>query len=190
MRTDIETQNQQVFESILADGNAAAEVLYADNRNAFMRWARARFQVNPQDLEDIWQDAVITFVEQVRSRKVTRLDCSVRTWLFAIAYRKMLHFSRKQRRLVWGGPTEAELAALDVPAEPEFHPYVPLLVGLMDELSPQCRQLLVMRFYEEKKIGEIRTLLNLANENTTSASLSRCLSRLRKMMEAQLNRRS
>lgn len=62
------------------------------------------------------------------------------------------------------------------------------LVGkAIQSISPQCREILVQRFYEGKKIPAIMAALGYNSENTTSATLSRCLKKLKETVLEMIN---
>ncbi len=159
------------------------EVLYARFREDFFRWAGRRFQGKREDFEDAWQDAVIAFYEQATSGRLTNLRSSPRTWLFAVGYKRLLQNKRKMKRYFW--KDAADLALLKDAQLIEYEWGLPsaeesaLVERSMGMLSSQCREILIQRFYEGKKIPEIRQALNYNSENTASATLSRCLSKLK-----------
>jgi RNA polymerase sigma factor (sigma-70 family) len=167
------------------------ETLYMTYRNDFFRWGGRRFQATGQDFEDAWQEAVLAFYEQVRSGKLTSLRHSVRTWLFAVGYKRLVTYNRKIRRIFWKDAidevlfkeTQAIEFLWDEPAPDEW-----ALIGkAMQSISPQCREILVQRFYEGKKIPDIKAMLGHNSENTTSATLSRCLRKLKETVLEMLN---
>ncbi|MBK8843282.1 MAG: hypothetical protein IPO33_10755 [Saprospiraceae bacterium] len=49
-----------------------------------------------------------------------------------------------------------------------------------EQLGNQCKELLIKRFYLEQSVEEITLAFKFSNKNVASASLSRCLSQLRK----------
>ncbi len=167
------------------------EVLYASYRHEFFQWASRRFQVTEQDFEDAWQESVLAFFEQVRSRKITMLRCSVRTWLFAVGYKRLLTYGRKKKRIFWKDAVDEALVANAGLFDFQWDTSVPdeweLVEQAIQTLSPQCREVLVQRFYEGKKIPAIMAALGHNSENTTSATLSRCLKKLKEMALGMMN---
>lgn len=174
---------EKIIQALQSGRTDVLEALYACHRQDFFQWAGRRFRAGRQDFEDAWQDAVIAFYEQVTSGRLTALRHSVRTWLFGVGYKRLLQNNRKMKRFFWQDSVDqallkdAQLAGFqwdESSAEEQA-----LLEKSMGALSPQCREILVQRFYEEKKIPEIREALNYSSENTASATLSRCLRKLK-----------
>lgn len=165
--------------------------LYAAYREDFFRWAGRRFQATRQDFEDAWQEAVTALFEQVTSGKLTTFRTSPRVWLFAVGYRQLLKRNRKTKRILWRDAIDEALLKdvqlldfeWDEPTSDEWA----LVEQAMQSISPQCREILVKRFYEGIKIPEIKTLLGHNSENTTSATLSRCLKKLKETVLEMLN---
>lgn len=175
-----------VAKAILAlrSGNTdALELLYETYRMPFFRWAGRRFQAQQHDIEDAWQEAVTAFFEQLRSGRLTELRHPPRTWLFAVGYRQLAKANRKTKRILWRDAIDEALLQdnelvdfqWDSPAPDEWQ----AVNAALQSLSPQCREILTMRFYQGKKITEIMAALGHNSENTTSATLSRCLKKLK-----------
>ncbi|MCB9294509.1 MAG: sigma-70 family RNA polymerase sigma factor [Lewinellaceae bacterium] len=173
----------EIIKALQSGRTEVLEALYAQHREDFFRWAGRRFQGNMGDYEDAWQDAVIAFYEQVTSGRVTALRSGLRTWLFAVGCKRLLQNNRKMKRFFW--KDAVDLALLRDAQLSEFEWDIPraeekaLLERSMGVLSSQCREILIQRFYEGKKLPEIREALNYNSENTASAALSRCLSKLK-----------
>lgn len=164
----------------------AVESLYVDYRESFFRWAGRRFQAPRQDFEDAWQEAVFAFYEQVASHKLTALQYSARTWLFAVGYRRLLNYHRKTRRIFWKDEIDDALVKDPVfQSFPEEEPQAEekaSLMAAMKKMSPQCGELLKQRFFLEKSIAEIQAALGYQSANALSVSLSRCLKRLKEII--------
>lgn len=164
----------------------ALESLYTDYREAFFRWAGRRFQAPRQDFEDAWQEAVFAFYEQVAARKLTAMRYSVRTWLFAVGSRRLLNYHRKTRRIFWKDEIDDALVKDPVfQSFPEEEPQAEeraSLIAAIQEVSPQCGELLKQRFFLEKSIPEMQAALGYQSTNALSVSLSRCLKRLKEII--------
>lgn len=167
------------------------EGLYAAYREDFFRWAGWRFQGTRQDFEDAWQESIMAFYEQVSTGKLTELKYNIRTWLFAVGYKRLMKYNRKMKRIFWKDAIHEALLKdvqlfdfqWDDPQPDEWA----LVENGMQTLSPQCRDILLMRFYEGKKIPEIKVAFGHNSENTTSATLSRCLKKLKETVVGMMN---
>ena len=179
------SQIDQLIQAVLSGKGHALEDLYAQHRSSFFRWAGRRFVANRQDLEDAWQDAITAFYQQVISGKLVHLRSDVRTWLFAVGYKRLLNQHRKVKRLLWKDPTDKALALYNDDPGPRFDHSIQQeqLQAAMNQLSAQCRELLVQRYFQEQSIQEIQEAWDFNSANTTSSTLSRCLSRLKELLK-------
>lgn len=172
---------------MIRDGqNQMLTSIYDFYRADFLRWGSQRFNTNREDIEDAWQDALIAFYEQVLSGKLCELHCTLRTYLFAIGYKRLLKNHRKMKRLIWRDEIDDAIQKnreivhfqWDDPLQEEKEQ----LVAAINDLSAQCQELLLRKYYEEKSIHEIMQELNYNTANTVSASLSRCLKKLKELI--------
>ena len=62
----------------------AIEMVYLQNRKKFFSWAQQRFNVNNQDLEDVWQETILIFFENVKNGRLLILKSKLSTYLFSI----------------------------------------------------------------------------------------------------------
>lgn len=157
----------------------------------FLSWSGKRFQGNREDFEDAWQDAVIVFYENVMSKKLTSLHCELRTYLFAVGYKRLLKNHRKMKRFFWRDTIDDailkdhELIAFswDEPWAEERE----MLLAAIEKLPKQCQEILLSRYYEEKNLQEIQIEFNYSSLNTVSASLSRCTRQLKDIIEEKMS---
>jgi RNA polymerase sigma factor (sigma-70 family) len=174
-----------LFKKLLTrEAEKVLEDLYDWYREAFFRWARSRFECSHAALQDAWQDAVIVFYDQVKSGRLTSLQCSVKTYLFAVGFRILSASGRKQKNWIKLDEVDTLLEAQVMTFEwddPWLEERAMLLTALQ-ELSPQCQQLLTQRYYAEKTLPELQTEFGYNSLDSVNVSLSRCLKRLKEMI--------
>lgn len=178
-------QTDHLFQTLLTrEGEKVLENLYDLYREAFFRWAGSRFECSHAALQDAWQDAVIVFYDQVKSGRLTALQCSVKTYLFAVGFRVLSASGRKQKNWVKLDEIDAILEAQVMTFEWD-DPWLEereILLAALQELSPQCQQLLTQRYYAEKTLPELQTEFGYNSLDTLNVSLSRCLKRLKELI--------
>lgn len=179
------SDSNDIIQALRSGAPDAVDMLYERYRADFFRWAGRRFEANRQDLEDAWQEAVIAFYEQVTTGRLTDLRFQVRSWLFAVGYKRLLNNHRKIRRILWKDSIDEALrhdafgpAGREAGGEKRES-----IQTAMKAMSVQCREMLIQRYYQEKSIEEIRMDWEHNNVNTTSATLSRCLKRLKELIK-------
>jgi RNA polymerase sigma factor (sigma-70 family) len=180
-------QNDEVISAIRSGQMQAVEDLYTRYRADFFRWSSRRINANRQDLEDAWQDAVIAFYTQVISGKLTVLRYDARVWLFSVGYKRLLNHRRKIKRLLWQDEIDEALrndtSWLDFQENQGHSEKKENLHTAMKTMSGQCREMLIQRYFKEKSIEEIQQEWEHSSTNTTSATLSRCLKRLKDLIQ-------
>jgi len=175
---------EEIISALRSGQIQAVEDLYTHYRADFFRWGSRRFDVNKHDLEDAWQDAVIAFYTQVMSGKLTDLRSEVRVWLFSVGYKRLLNHRRKIKRILWKDEIDEALRQNHEFQENHGHSEKKEdLHTAMKTMSGQCREILVQRYFMEKSIEEIQQEWEHNSLNTTSATLSRCLKRLKDLIK-------
>lgn len=180
--------NNDIVSALRAGQMQALEDLYARHRAGFFRWAGRRFEANRHDLEDAWQDAIIAFYTQVMSGELSSLRHEARVWLFSVGYKRLLNQRRKVKRILWRDDIDKMLhhhiAGPDF-QESRSHPEKKeSLQRAMKTMSGQCREILMQRYFAGKSIEEIQLEWEHSSANTTSATLSRCLKRLKDLIKS------
>ena len=170
---------ETIINALQAGDSHVIEALYAHHREDFFRWASHRFEGTRQDFEDAWQDAIVAFYQQVNQGKLLQLRYGIRTWLYAVGYKRLLNNKRKLKRILWKDQIDDALLVIDFEQETVDPEKIKFLHAALKSMSSQCRELLVARYYQNLGIEEIQQNWNLKNSNTTSATLARCLGRLK-----------
>ncbi|MCK6690880.1 MAG: sigma-70 family RNA polymerase sigma factor [Thermoanaerobaculia bacterium] len=179
--------NDDILAELRSGRMQALEDLYARYRADFFRWAGRRFDANRQDFEDAWQESVLALYTQVISGKLTALRFGVRVWLFAVGYRILLKNKRKTKRILWKDNIDEALrhdaSWLEYQENQTGVEKKESLHSAMKTMSDQCREMLVQRYFLEKSIEEMQREWEHNNTNTTSATLSRCLRKLKDLIK-------
>lgn len=181
--------SETIILAIAAGKTEVVEELYARYRSDFLRWASKRFDAPRQDFEDAWQEAIVAFYSQVVSGRLLALQHELRCWLFAVGFRSLLNGKRKMKRILWkdGDDLIARSDAILIATHPidvhRDHGNREILQTAMRAMSAQCREMLVQRYFCEKSIAEIQEEWQHSSANTTSAMLSRCLKRLKDLIQ-------
>lgn len=155
-------------------------LFYEENKKGFLLFAR-KFSIEKADALDIYQDAIVAFIENLRKGKIDELRSSPSTYLFAIG--KYLIFQRQKQN-----KTEAfyeDFSSFDLVWEemPEELATENELKKAFQKLGEQCRKVLQLFYYEEKKLDEITALLDYDSKDVVKSQKSRCLKQLKSLMK-------
>jgi len=162
----------------VVNGDAAAvRTLLDDVGDVLYGFVFARVGGDGAAAEDIVQE---TFMEAVRSAHTFRGDAALRTWLCAIARRRLARYYEAERRhelaqsglrAVEDGPDEA----IDVDRRDE-------VVRALGRLSALHRQVLVLKYLDERSVEDIAAELGLSRVQVQSL-LQRARAGLRQALE-------
>jgi RNA polymerase sigma factor (sigma-70 family) len=181
--------DNNVIAEIIEGKEATLRRIYPLYAAEFKAWARRYVNCPEADLTDAYQEAMVVFYRNVVTKRLTVLNSSLKTYLFAIGYKQLLRSMR--HNMYWeivSKPTEEEL-----PKDPYF---LQLLIEEEDyqiqraylgsallKLAPTCQKILDLYFYQDNSISQIKELLNYQSENSVSVQKSRCLKSLRDILE-------
>lgn len=185
---------KNVIEAIRLGDEKTIEKLYLSLQPQFITWATPKFALNTADLSDCWQETIIAFYEQVVSGKLQNLDVELKTYLFAIGRNKALYKSRSQKAIIKKEQIFLERHPLE---EVESNGYFGLddlaeeqkqkLQKAMGSLSEKNRTILVSRYYHGLPLEKIKEQANYKSINAVSATLSRALTVLKKIVQREKN---
>lgn len=155
---------------------------YEENRDPFLRFAQ-KYSLSREDVLDIYQDAIIAFIENVEKGKINELKSSVTTYLFAIG--KLMIFQKIKK----GTKTDfyADFESLGMVWEEFDEDDTQLdeqnLAKALTKLGEQCKAILELFYYRGMKLETITTTLGYESKDVVKSQKSRCLSQLKKLMK-------
>lgn len=136
----------------------------ADNLYSFCLYLCGDKQLS----EDVLQDSFMKLMKQKENGKISR---SVKSWLFVVARNLVYNHKKKLAN---------ECEYMEIVDGQEISPEIHLfLKNVLSRLSPQERELILLREYQQFSIGQIAQMLELSDEATRVR-----LYRIRKKMQA------
>lgn len=163
--------------------------LYDTYHARFMAWSRRQFpKYDAAVREDAFHDALVIYWESCQKGKFQDLHAPLINLLIGIAYNLLRHKSRGIQlqfpEIMPESQAEAVKNILDsiMAAETETQQTTWLNEGF-SRLGEECQRLLLLYFYEKKKIPEIMNIMAYKTENATSAIKSRCLRTLKNFLD-------
>jgi len=137
------------------------------------------------DAQDLVQE---TFVQALQSARRFQGRSSIYTWLHAILLNLTRHYHRDRKRLVF----DDQLARQDTPASDDgpngldSDAATGALIAALGCLTAPHREVLILRFYENMKLGEIAAHLGLAT-GTVKSRLHYGLAEMQRLLPNELN---
>ena len=162
------------------DAEAFRQLVEAYQTPAYRLAAR---MCGPDSAEDVTQEA---FLAAWRALPEFRGDCRFSTWLYRLVSNAAIDCLRREKRhrdtgdvddleLPDGGPSLQEQAERSDTRD--------AVRRALDRLSPEHRQVLLLRFMQELDYGEIARALDVS-EGTVKSRINRAKSKLREVLAA------
>jgi len=164
------------------------KTIYENNRVKFIHFAR-RYNLEDDDIIDVYQDAYIAFYNNVMSGKLQFLTSSITTYIFSIG--KFMIFDRLKKKnkmktvdfdlsllqkdAILVDSIEIETEALTTEQD--------LLKKHFKTLGKQCQELLTLFYYRGFTIKEILKEGDYNTENVVKSAKSRCMKTLRERIK-------
>jgi len=139
---------------------------------------------NDNDAEDVFQEGLTILYEQVMSNTFKK-ESTISTYLFAICKNQWSRRLRKAstKNELYGVETKEgqtdDLALDSMIANEE----VEAVADLLDNMDCGCKRILILYYYENRRMKEIAEMMNLANDKVAKNKKNRCLNKLRKLAQ-------
>jgi RNA polymerase sigma factor, sigma-70 family len=168
-----------LIDLIHTDRTEALSKIYQEYRTEFIAWAIKNYGCSADEAKDSYQNAIIILYENVVSGKLTELNSSAKTYLFAVGKNKIRELKRHESK------KEVFDQATELPAEEEQEVFTPEAVQLalnsLEQLGEPCKSLLQEFYYHKSTMTQIMEKLGYKNEDTAKNQKYKCLVRLRKI---------
>lgn len=140
------------------------ERIYLRYRSAFLAWAGKQFGVSRDEAMDVYQDAIVAFVRNVREGRYDPSASEPSTYLFAIGRNLALNALRRRN-----GQADHDLSRLHIahPAESELahdqEHTAHLIAHGMARLTDKEREILRLYYSEDRSMTEIAATMGYNN---------------------------
>lgn len=136
------------------------------------------------DAEDIFQDALIAFFNQVKNKNL-KLTCGVQTYLYSICRNLWLKRLRKTNKITELTDAIKQYVTID---ENHFDILIKdeesnLVAQMLNQIGKDCKQILLFFYFEKNKMSEIADKMNLANQQVAKNKKSNCMKKLKSLVK-------
>ena len=179
--------DQALLEAIRVHDTAALDTVYRDCRTPCIRFLLARvIRPNHPNREEVavelFTEALIILVNNIRCGRLTELTARLDTYLNAVARNLYRKLERHQGRgEVYQDPNE--LPEPLVSPEKDIRPEEVRqeLYRSLNQLGPRCRQLIVHFYFLELDWNTIADMLGYKNAASAKTNKAKCMARLREL---------
>ncbi len=131
-----------------------------------------------RDAEDIFQDSLIIFYKKIRSGQL-ELTCALKTYIYSICKYLWFNKIRKKKELELEEGEDfilIEESHLEVLMKTERGE---LVADLFGRLGTECQSILILFYYEHRRMKEIAKELKLVSEQVAKNKKSKCMKKLK-----------
>ncbi|MEO8769984.1 MAG: sigma-70 family RNA polymerase sigma factor [Ferruginibacter sp.] len=173
----------------------AGNTLYISHKGYCLRFMNKMY-ADEETNKDIYQDAVIVFIEKVRGNKLTLENTSIQTYLNSICRNQVLvRLKQKNKPVATSDDWEKDYSDnytdwFDEQATVKTERINVIMEELerMKTLGQVCYELLRKAFFENKTMETIATLMNYTNADNAKNQSYRCRERLKKQVFERLKK--
>ncbi len=178
------SDSEEIIKSIKEGNPIPLQKIYSDHRSAFLHYA-AGLGVNEEEAKDIYHDSIMAFRDNIYTDRLTKLSCSIKTYLFSIGKNKIREHFREEKRssTVKSVLIEETDEVLDVDIyEEEPSIRVRRIEKVLEKLGKRCKAILKLFFMQGYTLDEITKTLNYSNKNVLKSQKSRCIKQLKDLI--------
>lgn len=172
-----------ILEKLKSGDDRPLMEVYRLYRNDFINWAKTTFQANEEQAKDAFQEALVSFYENVTSGNLTSLTCSVKTYIFQLGKHKVLNILKKEQKITYNEVFQLinDIESMENYMEEENLEYSKEQISKAIKALPEdCQKVLKLYYFEEYDMESIAREMNYKNADTAKSKKSVCM---KKMMQ-------
>lgn len=178
-------ENPDLITLLRQGDDRTIQELYLNHKKSFFLFAK-RYQLDEDELLDIYQDAIVALCDNAKRRKIDQMTGEIGNYLFSIGKYMIYKRVKDQNRTVSMTDFDPdEMSSFAQDEEEDDQSSLQLMGEALKKLGQQCQQVLRLFYYEEKKLDEIQSLLNYSSKDVLKAQKSRCLKQLRELLKGR-----
>jgi len=163
---------------ILRIRNGDLEILdniYLDVKPLFMSFAKRNFSsMLEEDMEDIYQDSVIIFYQNIQRGVLTEIKSNLSSYIIQIGKIKLIQHSNQQTRMQ---NVKKDLFAIKEEERTYDTKIDDAVKFIFSKMTDSCRQILHLFYFEKMPMDKIAVTLNYKNADTVKSKKNRCISK-------------
>lgn len=176
-----------ILESIRNGEKAQLENLYKAHKQEFINWVTGKYSCGNEEAKDAFQFAIITLYENLRSRRITELNSSIKTYLFSIGKHKILEQYKASVRYSLKFEEETvEIEDINKWDNELYEESLQKVEKCLDKLGEPCKTLLQLYYYHGMSMDEIAERMQYKNRLTSKNLKYKCINRLRKIFNEEI----
>jgi RNA polymerase sigma factor (sigma-70 family) len=180
-----EVRNQEdarMLHALGRDPERTLAELYGRQKAGFMGFIK-RYGGTSEDHLEVYHDAVMAFYDLTLDGKYDPSRAAISTLICAIGRNKLLTKLGKHRTIEEWTELTPQMDLPDEESDSINEDLLSRVKDAMEHLGEGCREIIQLFYYQRCRIDEIVRRLNYKNENVVKAHKSRCMKRLKDLVE-------
>ena len=175
---------KHILELIKSNHEPTIKSVYLNNKLSFFKIANG-YKIPNEVALDIYQNSIVALIENVRKGKVDDLTSSISTYFLAIGKFMIFNYLKSKKHVDLGSVKIENIEGLDVFTieEESLNSRELLLKKAYESLGEQCKKILNLFYFENKKLDDIQSILNYESKDVLKSQKSRCISHLKKILK-------
>ncbi|WP_195628632.1 RNA polymerase sigma factor [Bacteroides finegoldii] len=154
------------------------ENLYELYKQPFILFAINNYPISKDTAIDIYQESFTAMYQNIRSGKYTERNVSLKTYLFEIGKHHIFKYiNKEQKENDILQMLASEWNVRQFPPE-EWNEAQKIVSELLEEADTDCNKVLILYYWERRKMEEIARYMNYKTEQVAKNKKSSCLRRL------------
>ena len=173
-----------LIDSFKQNHKDAIATFYKEQREVFLGWAGARYDIDKESLLDIYQDSIIVLYQNAIHDKLNHVQSKPEAYLFGIAKNLLLKKNIKSKRTVYVEDiSQAINEEIDVDLNYENGlENQEVIKKAMEQLKVNCRKIIRLYYYNNYTMDAISHEMGYENEEVAKSRKYQCMKALRKFI--------
>ncbi|MDN5216662.1 sigma-70 family RNA polymerase sigma factor [Fulvivirgaceae bacterium BMA12] len=159
--------------------------LYQQYRQEFGQWAAKRYNIDEDAIGEIYQRTFIALYYNIKNEKLTILNSSIKTYLFAIGKNQIYDHFKSSKRLaepddLMINVDEADNSILDQYEQSDMKETVK---QLLEKIGEPCKTTLELFYFKHYSMDAIAVEMGYKSEQIAAKRKFICLKQLRALLE-------
>ena len=183
------TSDQRLLQQLKTGEQEVLKAIYLQYRKDFIGWLTAQ-NCPTEEAVEIFQLTILTLYDNVINGKLKILNSSLRTYIFSIGKNKWKELQRAavKRNRIFDEFFYDHITDADLEDREHYERLLDLIAESLKNLGQPCQSLLELYYYQGMSMKEISEKMGYKNPNTAKNQKYKCLNRLRKIIQAELEK--
>jgi RNA polymerase sigma factor (sigma-70 family) len=175
------------------NNNRIITEVYNEYRTPFLIFAQKNYGLSEAISEDIYQETMLAFHQNVQNGKLHNLNVPLKTYVFAIGKNKIVdHFRKIEKEvntLPFPGvfPSDEDMFNCFYDEESDSNKRNMIVHTAVRQMESPCKEILFLFYWREKSMKEIAKQMNYNSPDVAKQQKSRCIRKITAYLTGKLN---